>query len=63
MTPKAKPPMIFPGVFSGRWYVTQHYEDRGDGTFICTGEKYDITDQINAIIEKHAATEEYADDE
>lgn len=49
----AKPIRVFYSELSDRFYATQHYRDRGDGTFEVTGAKYDVTDDIGRAVTHH----------
>jgi hypothetical protein len=54
MSANTKQPVIFQGTFSGKWYVSWQYSPLNNGQFIVTGDKYDVTDQIERIIAQHA---------
>ena len=41
---------ILKGDFSGAYYATRSYKDLGRGQVACTGEKEDITAEVNAIL-------------
>lgn len=49
----SKPIRVFYSTLSGRFFATQHYKIDGDGRAVCTGKKYDVTDDIGALIEQH----------
>jgi hypothetical protein len=44
-------PRIFHSDMTKRWYVSTHYRDLGGGKFQASV-KYDVTDQMNAILAK-----------
>jgi len=50
----SKPIRVFYSTLSGRFFATQHYKiDGARRAVCCTGEKYDVTDDIGALIEQH----------
>lgn len=55
-------PMIYQGGFTGAWWCATRWKERPDGTFEAL-EKYDVTGQIEEILEAHefALTDEGAE--
>ena len=43
---------ICSSVMSGRWYAFKSYRREGNA-IIATGKKYDVTDEVNAILAAH----------
>jgi hypothetical protein len=50
-----KPIKIFYGELSGRFYASAHYKEDGK-CIVITGEKFDVTNDIGAAIEKYDIT-------
>ena len=50
---KKKPIRVFYSELSGRLYASQHYKVTKDAVVI-TGEKFDVTSDIGAIIKQYA---------
>jgi hypothetical protein len=50
MTTGRKPIRVFYSRLSGRFYATRAYRLLPDGLVECTGEKFDVTDDIAAFI-------------
>lgn len=48
-----KPIRVFFSVLSRRFYATRAYRIDDDGIVTVTGEKFDVTDDIASLIEKH----------
>ena len=48
-----KPIRVFYSVLSQRFYATRAWREEPAGIFIVTGEKFDVTDDIAAMIIKH----------
>jgi hypothetical protein len=51
-----KPIRIFFSPFSGRLYATRHYRIDDKGLVTCTGEKFDVTNEIAGLIAQHNIT-------
>jgi hypothetical protein len=50
-----KPIKVFWSELGGRFYASAHYKQEGNHVII-TGEKFDVTNDIAAAIEKHEIT-------
>ena len=46
-----KPIRVFFSVLTLRFYATRHYREIGHGVVECTGERFDVTNDIAGIIE------------
>ncbi len=53
---KKKPIKIFYSTLSNRFYASRAYRVEPNGFVTITGEKFDITDDIGGLIEKHGIT-------
>ena len=53
MRKPAKPIRIFFSVLSRRFYATRSYQEIKPGLMVCTGEKFDVTNEIAGLIEEH----------
>lgn len=51
-----KPIRVFYSPLSERFYASQYYRDEGNGLVTITGAKYDVTDELGALIETHGVT-------
>lgn len=51
-----KPIRIFFSPLSRRLYATRHYKETAPGQITCTGEKFDVTDEIANLIEQEKLT-------
>ena len=49
----AKPIRIFYSPLSKRLYASRAYKEMAPGVMVVTGEKFDVSDEIGAIITKH----------
>lgn len=52
----SKPIRIFFSELSRRFYATRAYRIEASGVVTVTGEKFDVTNEIAALIEKHDLT-------
>ena len=48
-------PMLMESPLTGRVFVVTSYKDNGNGTFTAR-QKYDVTEQFNALLEKRRGT-------
>lgn len=44
-----KPIKLFLSALTGTVYASKAYRDLGDGKYLITGNKYDVTEQVEAI--------------
>ena len=51
-----KPIRIFYSTLTNRFYATRAYREVRPGLVECTGEKFDVTNDIAALIEEHSVT-------
>lgn len=51
-----KPIRVFFSELSRRFYATRAYRIDDNGMVTVTGEKFDVTDDIAALIERHGVT-------
>jgi hypothetical protein len=51
-----KPIRIFFSPLSRRFYASRAYKEEGKGIVTITGEKFDVTNQIAELIERHQVT-------
>lgn len=51
-----KPIRIFFSPLTRRFYATRSYREIAPGQVECTGEKFDVTSDIGALIEQHGVT-------
>lgn len=58
----AKPIRVFYSNLSGRFYATRSYREVKPGVVQVTGEKFDVTNDIAAIIEREGITFGHADE-
>lgn len=49
----SKPIRIFYSLLSNRFYASRAYKESGPGQVTITGEKFDVTNQIAALIIEH----------
>ncbi len=49
----AKPIHVFYSEMSGRFYASQHYKVDARGFVVITGRKYDVTNDIAALVIEH----------
>ena len=52
----AKPIRVFYSVLTGRFYATRAYRIDNAGLVVVTGQKFDVTNDIAGLIEKHGVT-------
>lgn len=50
---KPRPIRVFYSLLTGRFYATRHYRIDGENV-VCTGEKFDVTNDIGNIITTYA---------
>ena len=48
-----KPIRVFYSVLSQRFYATRAWKEIRPGLIECTGERFDVTDDIAGLIEQH----------
>ena len=48
-----KPIRIFYSTLSNRFFASARYRELDSGIVVITGEKYDVTNQIAALIQEH----------
>jgi hypothetical protein len=46
---ETKPIRLFRGGLSGRVYATRAYREYPNGRVVCTGQKFDVTEQVLAL--------------
>lgn len=51
-----KPIRVFFSDLSRRFYATRHFRNLGNGKIECTGEKFDVTNDIGGIIKERGLT-------
>ena len=51
-----KPIKVFYSVLSNRFYASRAYKEEPNGFVTITGEKFDVTDDIGGLIQKHGVT-------
>jgi hypothetical protein len=51
-----KPIRVFFSTLSRRFYATRSWREISPGVVECTGEKFDVTNDIAAMIEQHEVT-------
>ena len=51
-----KPIRIFYSELTRRFYASKAYREEGPGLVTITGEKFDVTNEIGALIEEHGVT-------
>ena len=51
-----KPIKVFWSELGGRFYASAHYKELKPGQVVITGEKFDVTNDIAAAIERHEIT-------
>ncbi len=56
MKPPAKPIKVFFSELSRRFYATRAYRIDDKGLVTVTGEKFDVTNDIAELIERHGVT-------
>lgn len=49
----SKPIRVFFSGLSRRFYASSAYKDKGNGLVTITGAKFDVTNEIAALIEQH----------
>lgn len=47
-----KPIKLFLSTLTGNVYASKAYKDLGEGRFLITGNKYDVTEEVKAIAEQ-----------
>lgn len=52
----SKPIRVFFSPLSRRFYASRAYKEEANGLVIVTGEKFDVTNEIAALIEQHDVT-------
>lgn len=52
----SKPIRVFYSPLSRRIYASRAYKEEGNGIITITGEQFDVTGQIGAIIEEYGIT-------
>lgn len=52
----SKPIRVFFSPLSQRFYATKAWREISPGNVECTGEKFDVTNDIAALIEEHEVT-------
>lgn len=50
---KGKPIHIFWSDLSHRFYVSRHYKEISPGNVLITGEMFDVTDELSALVAKY----------
>ena len=50
---RPKPIRVFYSALSGRFYATRHYKWDSTTVVVITGEKFDVTDDIGAAVNKY----------
>jgi hypothetical protein len=53
---QAKPIRIFFSELTRRFYASRAYREEGDGLVIITDEKFDVTNEIASLIDRHNVT-------
>jgi len=56
-----KPIRVFFSPLTRRFYATRAYRELSPGYMECTGEKFDVTNDIASLIEEHEVTFTEAD--
>lgn len=56
--PEQKPMRLFQSPFSGRYYVTKSYRQVNEKTIEVTGAKWDVTDDVLAILSRLSSQSE-----
>ena len=56
MNRKQKPIRVFYSPLSTRLYATSHYTISSEGLVTVTGERFDVTNDIGEIINRHCVT-------
>jgi len=51
-----KPIRVFYSSITDRFFAAKAYKEIGDGMFLITGKKFDVTQDIASIIVKHKIT-------
>lgn len=50
---KSKPIQVFFSPLSRRFYASRAYKEEAQGVVVVTGQKFDVTDQIAELIDRH----------